>query len=605
MKPAANYEDAIHNSSYDELYLSRLITHESMIFDRGRAKESLNGLWNFSVDPYDTCLRAKWFEEKDRDDTGRPLPVDYAFDLWERMPVPSCWNMRSERYFLYEGSAVYTRTFRYVRRGERRVFLKFGAVNYDAKVFLNRQYLGCHLGGSTPFYVEVTDLLQENNRLLVVANNTRRRHHVPCENTDWFNYGGIYRDVELIRLPETFIRDMFIRLVPDGCFDKIAVDLETDGPDADGEALVLIPELGVRRPVEVRAGRGSAVIEARPELWSPDRPKLYEVRVYYRDDAIRETIGFREIRVDGRDILLNGRPIFLKGVCAHEESVTGGKTLTEAEIIENFRIAKEMNCNFMRLAHYPHSERAAQLADEIGLLLWEEIPVYWAIDFGNERTYRDAENQLTELIKRDRNRASVVVWSVGNENADTDARLSFMSRLARKAKELDPTRLVSAACMLDHERHLIADRLVGELDIIGVNEYYGWYRPDFENLVQLFENSQPDKPVVITEFGADAKAGHRGTADDLGTEDCQLDVYRRQVGVLSRIPYVKGTSPWILYDFRCPRRLHPVTQNFYNTKGLLSADKTYRKPAFYVMQRFYAEREERAAGGKGSASALE
>jgi beta-glucuronidase len=92
---------------------------------------------------------------------------------------------------------------------------------------------------------------------------------------------------------------------------------------------------------------------------------------------------------------------------------------------------------------------------------------------------------------------------------------------------------------------------------------------------------------VITEFGADAKAGHRGTVDEKGTEDCQLDIYQKQVAVLGKIPYVKGTSPWILYDFRCPRRLHPITQNYYNTKGLLSEDKSYKKPAFYVMQDFY------------------
>ncbi len=586
---ADNFCDSIHNEDYESEYLQRRVTGESMVYDSGRDKELLSGWWNYGIDQYDTCVRAKWYEEKYQDDEGRYNPMDFSFDDWDKMYLPSCWNTQQEKLFLYEGSIVFTRTFKYFNRGEKRVFLKFGAANYNAKVFLNKQYLGCHNGGSTPFYFEVTGLLQEVNRILVVVNNTRKKTNVPCENTDWFNYGGLYRDIELLRLPETFIKDFTLSLVPDGTFGRLQAEVLAEGSRTEGEARLRIKGLGLDVPVRISGGRGTVVLEARPELWSPETPVLYEVELSFGEDVLREKIGFREIKTVGTDIYLNGRKIFLKGICTHEESVRNGKAVTEEEIRENFRLAKEMNCNYMRLAHYPHTEKASKLADEMGIMLWEEIPVYWAIDFGNAETYSDAENQLTELIKRDRNRASVIIWSVGNENADTEARLKFMSRLARKAKELDPTRLVSAACMLDHTNHIINDRLADDLDIIGANQYYGWYQTNFDNLVKLFENSNPSKPVVITEFGADAKPGHRGTADDKGTEDCQLDIFKKQVEVLARIPYVKGTSPWILYDFRCPRRLH-FTQNYYNTKGLLSADKKYRKPAFYVMQKFYENR---------------
>ena len=243
----------------------------------------------------------------------------------------------------------------------------------------------------------------------------------------------------------------------------------------------------------------------------------------------------------------------------------------------------------MRLAHYPHSARVAELADELGIMLWEEIPVYWAIDFTNPETYANAENQLTELIKRDQNWASVIIWSVGNENADTDPRFKFMSSLAHKAKELDPSRMVSAACLVDGVNLRIADRLAETLDVIGINEYYGWYEPDFTKLIKIFENSKPTKPAIISEFGADGRLGARGTADDLGTEDCQLAIYRKQLDTIGKIPYVKGTSPWILYDFRCPRRLHEL-QDYYNIKGLLSADKRHRKLAFYAVRDFYEKR---------------
>ena len=151
--------------------------------------------------------------------------------------------------------------------------------------------------------------------------------------------------------------------------------------------------------------------------------------------------------------------------------------------------------------------KAARIADKVGILLWEEVPVYWAIDFKNHDTYKNAENQLTELILRDTNRASVIIWSVGNENADTDDRLEFMSSLAKKAKEIDPSRLVSAACLVDTDNLMIKDRLTDYLDIIGLNEYYGWYAPDFNDLIKLLDNSNPQKPVIVTEFGADALKG--------------------------------------------------------------------------------------------------
>lgn len=228
----------------------------------------------------------------------------------------------------------------------------------------------------------------------------------------------------------------------------------------------------------------------------------------------------------------------------------------------------------------------AKLADKMGILLWEEIPVYWAIAFVHEPTYRDAENQLLELINRDKKRASVIIWSVGNENADTDARLQFMSSLAEAARSKDGTHLLSAACLVDHEENVICDRLCDYLDVIGINEYCGWYTPDFEKLPALLANSNPGKPEIITEFGADARAGRRGTVSDKGSEDCQAEIYRKQVATLRKISYIKGMTPWILYDFRCPRRVS-VLQNYYNLKGLCSADKAHKKMAFYVLQDFY------------------
>jgi len=578
---ANNFIENIHKEDFLTPYKTPKLI--GLTLNDTRPKESLNGVWHYAFDQYDNCLRAKFHEENTHDNQGRPLPLDYSFNTWETMPIPMCWNLFSEYFFLYEGSMIFTRTFRYENHGEKRIFLRFGGVAYEAYIFINQQYMGKHEGASTPFTVEITDILQTENRILVVANNTRKRTNVPCENTDWFNYGGIYRDVEILRVPETFIEDYKLSLTDDG---KIQTTISVNGSNENGTAILTIDELKLTTEIKITNGKGETLIQAKPELWSPDNPKLYDITIKYGEDTLTDRIGFRIIKTIGTDIYLNGEPILLKGICAHEDSVYNGKSVTEAEIRENYRLAKEMNCNYMRLAHYPHSEQAARIADEMGIMLWEEVPVYWAIEFNNEDVYSNAENQLKEMIMRDKNRASVIIWSVGNENADTDARLSFMSRLAKCAKNLDPTRLVSAACLYDGAELIINDRLIDYIDIIGINEYFGWYNPKFDDLLRLFENSKPTKPVVICELGADARAIHRGSKDELMTEDNQLYVYERQFEVLGKIPYVKGISPWILFDFRCPRRLHSL-QNYYNLKGLLSADKTHKKLSFYALKDFY------------------
>lgn len=558
---------------------------DGMVYDRFRRKESLNGEWHYAVDQYDTCIGAKWYEEQRYDEGGNLLPVDYSFDEWETMTLPCCPNTVDRMYLLYEGSMIFTRTFFFEKQQEdERVFLKIGAVNYLCRVFLNKTYVGMHRGGSTPFYFDVTELLAHSNRILIQADSTRRAEQVPTVVTDWFNYSGVYRDIEIIRVPAVHIRRFETALEPGSGFQRIRVTVALSGAVSE-TAVFTIDELHIRQEIAVENGIGELVFDASPELWSPEHPKLYEVSVCCGKDHVSDRVGFREIRVKGMDILLNGKPIFLKGVCLHEDSAANGKALTDEERMENIRIAKELGCNFMRLAHYPHSEKMAQLADEMGLLLWEEIPVYWNIHFDNEDTYRDAENQLRELIARDFNRASVIIWSVGNENQDTDERLKFMGALADTARKADPTRPVSAACLVNFAKNAIEDRLEARLDIIGLNEYCGWYVADFHTLPALFENSHPDKPVIITEFGADAYAGFRGTVTDKGTEDCQAYVYEKQVEQIGKIDYIKGMAPWILRDFRCPRRT-AVTQKYYNTKGLISKDGK-RKMAFDVLRRFY------------------
>ena len=581
------YMSDIHLEDYAAEYEASRSTSADMVFSGGRSVISLNGDWNYAVDQYDTCLRQKWFRERYIDEKGFTLPVDYSFDEWPVMELPCCWNTFASEYLLYEGPMVFTRRFSYDTTGTGRCILRFGAASMICRVFINGMYVGMHRGASTPFYFDITDHLKQDNRILISVDSTRRPEQVPTENTDWFNYGGVFRDIELIKVPDTYIKSFRINLIPDGCYNKISVRIRLSDRSG-GIARLKIDDLSVAEDILIEDGSGETIITADPRLWSPDDPYLYDVSVGYGQDRVSDQVGFREIRVQGRDILLNGKSIFLKGISTHEESVSNGRALTDDERTENIRLAKELGCNFMRVAHYPHHERMSKLADKMGIMLWEEIPVYWAIRFDRTETFEDAQNQLAELIERDFNRASVIIWSVGNENADTDSRLKFMKNLADFAHDTDQTRLVSAACLVDEEKNMIADRLADSMDIIGINEYCGWYTPDFERLPALMNNSDPVKPVIITEFGADAMQGNTGDPERKGTEEYQAKVYELQLQTLTKIDYIKGISPWILYDFRCPRRTS-VIQKYYNRKGLLNETKSYKKPAFYVLQKYYTE----------------
>ena len=584
---AENALAALHDEAYDRAFDRRDLTAQGMIFTGGRKARSLDGDWNFCVDLLDTGLRQKWFAMQPGDPADRIEPWDYDPHMGETVPVPSNWQMLQDRWYFFEGGSWYTRPLDIEPDPDGRLFLRIGAASYDCKVFLNGEYLGNHLGASTPFFVELTDHVREGrNWLMLFVDNRRRPDRLPMQNTDWFNYGGIYREVSLYQTPRTVIRDLFVTLAP-GRYDLIRAEIEVEGAT---EAHLRIDGL-VNQTIPLTDGRAVVQIPAEPHLWSTDDPHLYDVELTAGPDRVTDRVGFRQIERRGTEILLNGHPIWLRGIAVHEDDEKLGKVTNHADLTRRFDHAKALNCNFMRLAHYPHHEDASRMADERGILIWAEIPVYWAIDFANPATQADARNQLAELVRRDRNRASVVIWSVGNENPDTDARLDFMSDLAALARSMDPTRLIAAACLINHNTLKIEDRLAEHLDIIGINEYYGWYDEDFDDLEKIGRNSDPDRPVVISETGADADITPQGPKTGLFSEAYQAEIYRKQIATLSKLDYVKGMSPWILYDFRTERR-QGIYQRGWNRKGLIAADKTTRKQAFGILADFYARRAE-------------
>ncbi len=562
----------------------------------GRERISLNGPWNYIVDPMNTGIykyqmqlqkpHKRYFADRHFYQDKTTL-IEYDFDKAPTLSVPGDWNTQLERLYFYEGSVWYRRTLDFHPQPGKRWFLYFGAVNYQCVVGLNNTILGTHKGGFTPFWFEVTDVLEEGeNSLVVWVDNTRGASEVPTLNFDWWNYGGITRDVLLVCVPEVYIQDYRLRF--DG--SEVAVDVVLDG--GSGSVSLEIPELHIRK--KACAGKDGVAhfrFRASPERWSPDTPRLYDISIQCGADAITDRVGFRTVRVEGERILLNDQPVFLRGVAVHDETIgpNPGRCRDTEDARALLEAARDLGCNFLRLAHYPHSEQMVRLAEEMGFLLWEEIPCYWNIDWSSEETYANAEKQLTELIGRDANRAATIIWSVANETPPTKERLSFLGKLIAKARELDPTRLVSAAVQKekpDLYHPVIDDELIALTDLISFNQYIGWYdgRPADCDSVCWFVPS--GKPVIISEFGGGALYGNHGSEAERFTEEYLELLYRKNLPMLEKIPALSGLCPWCLKDFRSPKRPLAGIQDDFNRKGLID-EQGRRKKAFYVMQEYY------------------
>jgi len=584
-----------------------------------RDGQDLSGEWTYSIDPYRDGAAgfhggAAGTGHRRWDDTDAEVASDadplalyeYDMDRSATVDLPSSWLTHAPEMRHYQGLVWYQKRFDALLGEGKRQFLRFGAANYTAEVWLNGEMIGRHEGGFTPFTFEVTGKLRaEGNRLVVGVDSTPTWQSVPPPVTDWENYGGITRPVKLIELPETFVDDAFVRLTDSG---DIEVQVVLNGADAAGrEVNIALSELRAATSGTTDSeGRVRIVMPAPAGLqkWSPDNPRLYEVTAKAASDSWRDRVGFRTIEVRGSQILLNGEPIFLRGISIHEEEIGAepARNITPEAARELLKVVKDgLNGNFVRLAHYPHGDAMVRAADEMGLIVWSEIPVYWRIDWDNAGTLEVARRMLAENVLRDRNRASIALWSVANETPLGDARLAFLTRLVDDVRALDPDRLVTAALLTErdesegHPVMVMADPLASAIDVLAINTYNGWYGPDAPSEIGAIEWRLPaDKPLIFSEFGADAKKGRYQPGDPHKfSEDYQADYYRATLAVADGIPTLAGTSPWILKDFRSPRRQRPVIQDGWNRKGLIS-EIGERKLAFEVLAEWYRKKAEAA-----------
>ena len=562
---------------------------------------SLNGEWNYIVDVqeegyYDYRMNpTRWgFFVNAKPQRPEDL-IEYDFDKSPTMPIPSDWNTRDERLFFYEGTVWFKKSFQAVPMLEYRTLLYFGAVNYDCHVWVNGKKAGHHIGGFTPFNYDVSDLLKEGeNTIIVKVDNKRHAEDVPTLIFDWWNYGGITRDVKLVKVPSVYLEDYSLQLMKGGKKREITFSAKLNKAEAGHQVTVSIPELKVKKSVTTDADGHCqlSILNSqlkKLQLWSPENPKLYQVQFSLDQATITDEIGFRTIETRDKQILLNGQPIFLKGISIHEEKPNGGGRANCAEDARTLLSwAKELGCNFVRLAHYPHNEYMVREAEKMGIMVWSEIPCYWTIAWTNSKTYENAQNQLHDMIARDHNRANIIIWSIANETPHSSQRDAFLGRLAKYARGLDSTRLISMAMEVTGASNYVNrlnDNMNEYVDVVSFNQYIGWYR-DVNDAPKMKWEIPYNKPVIVSEFGGGARYGYHGAKNQRWTEEFQENLYRENTAMLDKIEGLSGTTPWILKDFRSPRRVLPGIQDYYNRKGLVS-DKGEKKKAFFVLKEWY------------------
>ena len=580
-----------------------------------RPSEPLTGNWGLLPDPMERARRQTWWKSQRK--PGFFFP-SYDEDSFWPTEVPGSYHILHPRLEFFEGHLVYRLHFsaRPAAPGER-VFLAFEGVADRCRVFLNGKLAGDHDGPYTPFSFEVSKLLAEENRFLVYVDCSRQEDSVPGLIHDWFHYGGIHGRVSLYRVPSVFVQEAALEthLQGDGnVLLKLGVRLFSASRDeAHPVTARLLDSSGNEAAAWSLAARGSVwewtstrIDRRKLSLWSPDSPALYRLVVECDSDRWEDEVGLREIRTRGRELLLNGEPIFLRGVCTwiHDEKkgLISASAETAARLVE---VGRKLGVNYFRAAHWPQSRDYVQACNRAGILLWVEVPAYWMPNMADPTPTRRALGHAEEALCAFRNSPSIVLWSVGNECVyhDTETpqtNLAYFIQAAEFFHAHDPTRLVTFTGGMEgawtpHMDMICPPELVEHLDVIGINSYAGIHDgadPEAPSDIQDLEKqirtaSAFGKPVLLAENGIDAVLGDEGF--DFG-ETRQEEYYRQSwaiVDAMRKEGLIQGVSYFVLSDFRTPLKLSRH-QDGYNRKGLLTLDLKPKK-AFHVVAEAYAK----------------
>lgn len=581
-----------------------------------RSIYSLNGIWQFKQGDHDpkTILGTDEF-----------------------MAVPSSFNdvVVNNDKRLFVGDNWYERqvTMPRIEKGEE-VVVRFGSVTHQAYVYADGLLIGEHKGGFTPFECVIPECLynQDTIRLTVCANNELNYTTLPVgnymeevdengkvrkivkENFDFFNYAGIHRNVILMTRPKTRIVDISIVSQLSKKLDKaeISVAVETIG-NYDKLKIVIFDQDGQNLGEVVE----SKLLLKNPKLWEVLNAYLYTAKVdlYIKDkliDTYQESFGIRKIEVKKGQFLINNKPFYFKGFGKHEDVYINGRGLNEAANLMDMNLLKEMGANSFRTSHYPYSEEMMRLADKLGIVVIDEVPAVGlfqnfsaALDILGEgekpkntwevmQTKQAHEQIIDELIARDKNHPSVVMWVVANEPASHEdgAREYFeplISRMKNADPEQRPVTLVNIMLATPDK-----DKVLDLLDVVCLNRYYGWYvaHGDLKKAViglkkelEAWQELYPDKPILITEYGADTLPGFHSMWEIPYTQEYQTDYYSANHAVFDQIENVVGEQVWNFADFETNVMLIRIKGNH---KGLFSRNREPKQIVRDIQKRWKA-----------------
>ncbi|MFB6134422.1 MAG: glycoside hydrolase family 2 protein [Halanaeroarchaeum sp.] len=541
--------------------------HRTFETSATRRRRELGGPWGFAIDPGDEGVTDGY-------------PESFPDDA-DRIDVPAAWNARTD-YHDYEGPAWYRRRFDLPTSGTTRI--AFQGVCHEATVWLDGDRVADHYGGYTPFEV-VTDLDAGEHELVVRADNTRDEHSIPRPGTDWFPYGGITREVFVESLPDRFVSDLTVEYDLDGDRADVTASVRVRNEGEATSAPVAFDLAGetIRREVDLDPGTTAVGFDLALDVdrWSLDDPVLYEAVATVdgkERDEVRERVGFRTIEVTDADLLLNGDPLAFRGVNRHEDHPEWGHAQPFRIQELDLDVIEDAGLNAVRTAHYPNHPRFLDRCDERGVLVIEEIP-YWQFDadrFHRGDVLERGTAMLAEMIERDRTHPSIVAWSVTNECANEEAGVyEATADLVERARELDD-RPVTLASNNYHPDGDGVDPCLDLVDFVCANAYPGWYDDgSYANVLEGVREDQPDKPVVVSEFGAGAVYGERTRESQQWSEGFQADFVEDAIRTFREADYVAGFAIWQYCDTRTDPRRWETRPKTKNNKGIVDE---YRRP---------------------------
>ncbi|MFW9904594.1 MAG: glycoside hydrolase family 2 protein [Candidatus Thorarchaeota archaeon] len=554
-------------------------------------KISLNGEWKFLSDTECIGIKNEWWGEE---------WIYEQYSYLRTINLPNNWNIIPE-LDKYEGIVWFFYIFDIPADMKNLenfdIFIQFKAVNYETSFWINGTKCGIHNGNFLPFKFQIKpNLLEKKNCIAVRVENFRKKNRIPSRSRDWFNWGGIYRDIDLFFYEKNRIDWVGVKTtILKGGQSKVEVLYELKTPQLASDQLKIcwklfylgnISSQNLRRgePIQVDDGIISNhstqysfsfhVKEAK--IWTIDDPQLYQLQMVLPEsqEPYVTRFGIREIKIVGSTLYLINKPISLQGVSLHEELFPYGRAIPLDKRREDVLNIKKLGFNALRTGHYPHDESIYEICDEEGLLVLEEIPVYWGNDFSSKKVLKKAARMLTDMIRRDFNHPSIICWSTGNEIPilNKDCR-QFMSALVKHSKTLDTSRLT--IFVVDFWAALVAPKeFVGEIDILCVNEYIGWYYFSVYNL-NIFLDCLHQRfrriPVFVTEFGAGAQYGvHDSSILPMKySEERQASILGHSIKVMNSKAYINAWFIWVYRDFQSHMRLNQF-QNGYNRKGIVS-----------------------------------